>query len=205
MILEEIKTRVLCSFVFVRGSRFWWHFFFFWRCGATRAITSSFLRFLDHTQRRITVGRLLWTSDQPVANTHPCPRWDSNPRSQQASGRRPTPQTARPLGPVLWWDSGEKCGRASRPQMIIRYGASALHVCEIARLSYGTVQRIFGGQFEHETHFCDICAKTAEQRPEGLSRFCLQGTQTTSQRRPCHHLQYHNRWWKMGVWFWPWD
>jgi len=45
---------------------------------------------------------LLWTSDQLVAETstwhttfatdkHPCPRWDSNPRSQQASGRRPTP------------------------------------------------------------------------------------------------------------------
>ena len=28
-----------------------------WRCGPTRAMTSSFLRFLDHTQRRITVGR----------------------------------------------------------------------------------------------------------------------------------------------------
>ena len=44
---------------------------------------------------------LLWTSDQPLAKTylttyntidrHPCPRWDSNPQSQQASGRRPTP------------------------------------------------------------------------------------------------------------------
>ena len=46
---------------------------------------------------------LLWTSDQSVAETStwqqttlttdklPCPRWDSNPRSQQASGRRPTP------------------------------------------------------------------------------------------------------------------
>ena len=45
----------------------------------------------------------LWTSDQLVAETstcqhttlttdkHPCPRWDSNPRSQQASGRRTTP------------------------------------------------------------------------------------------------------------------
>ena len=44
---------------------------------------------------------LLWTSDQPDAETstwqhtthstdrHPCPRWDSNPQSQQASG----PQT----------------------------------------------------------------------------------------------------------------
>jgi len=50
-----------------------------------------------------------YTSDQLVAETstwqhttlttdrHPCPRWDSNSRSQQASGRRPTPQTARPL------------------------------------------------------------------------------------------------------------
>ena len=28
-----------------------------WRCGPTRAMASSFLRFRDHTQRRITVGR----------------------------------------------------------------------------------------------------------------------------------------------------
>ena len=28
-----------------------------WRCGPTRAMASSFLRFLDHTQRRVTVGR----------------------------------------------------------------------------------------------------------------------------------------------------
>jgi hypothetical protein len=46
---------------------------------------------------------LLWTSDQPDAETstsqnatlirdrHPCPRRDSNPQSQKASGRRPTP------------------------------------------------------------------------------------------------------------------
>ena len=26
-----------------------------------------------------------------TTDKHPCPRWDSNPRSQQASGRRPTP------------------------------------------------------------------------------------------------------------------
>ena len=56
---------------------------------------------------------LLWTSDQLVAatstwqrttlttNRQPCPRWDSSPRSQQASGRRPTPSTARPLGPAI--------------------------------------------------------------------------------------------------------
>jgi len=28
-----------------------------WRCGPTRAMASSFTRFLDHTQRRTTVGR----------------------------------------------------------------------------------------------------------------------------------------------------
>ena len=33
------------------------HFFPLWRCGPTPARASSFLRFLDHTQRRITVGR----------------------------------------------------------------------------------------------------------------------------------------------------
>ena len=34
-------------------------FFFLWRCGPTRAVASSFFRFLDHTQRRTTVGRTL--------------------------------------------------------------------------------------------------------------------------------------------------
>jgi hypothetical protein len=32
-------------------------FCFLWRCGPTRATAPSFLRFLDHTQRHITVGR----------------------------------------------------------------------------------------------------------------------------------------------------
>jgi hypothetical protein len=67
-------------------------------------MASPFTRYLDHTQNDApqSVG-LLWTSDQLVAKTstwqhtthttdkHPCPRWNSNPRSQQASGRRPTP------------------------------------------------------------------------------------------------------------------
>jgi hypothetical protein len=32
-------------------------FFFLWLCSPTRAMASSFTRFLDHTQRRATVGR----------------------------------------------------------------------------------------------------------------------------------------------------
>jgi len=57
---------------------------------------------ITHNDAPQSVG-LLWTSDQSFADTstwqhttltidkHPCPRWDSNPQSQQASGRRPTP------------------------------------------------------------------------------------------------------------------
>ena len=56
-----------------------------------------------HTHMHTHSVELLWTSDEPVAETstwqhttptrerHPCPRWDSNPQSQQASSRRPTP------------------------------------------------------------------------------------------------------------------
>jgi hypothetical protein len=61
-----------------------------------------------HTQ---SVG-LLWTRDRPVAETstwqhttstkdrYPCPRRDSDPESQQGSGRWPTHLTARPPGSV---------------------------------------------------------------------------------------------------------
>jgi hypothetical protein len=34
-------------------------------------------------------------------NRHPCPQQDSNPQYQQASGRKTTPTTARPLGSAL--------------------------------------------------------------------------------------------------------
>ena len=74
----------------------------------TQAMASSLLRFLNHTQRRITVGRTSldersarrrdhYLTTHNTQHKHPCPRRDSNPQSQQASGRRPTPQTARPL------------------------------------------------------------------------------------------------------------
>jgi len=56
---------------------------------------------------------LLWATDRPDAETctwqnttfttdrHPCSRRDSNPQSQHASCRRPTPETVRPLGSDL--------------------------------------------------------------------------------------------------------
>ena len=57
---------------------------------------------ITHNDAPQSVG-LLWMSDQSIAETstwqhitittdkHPCPRWDSNPQSQKASRRRPTP------------------------------------------------------------------------------------------------------------------
>ena len=57
---------------------------------------------IKDTQTPDSVG-LLWTSDQPDAETctwqhtafqrirHSCPWWDSNPQSQQSSGRRRSP------------------------------------------------------------------------------------------------------------------
>jgi hypothetical protein len=78
-----------------------------WRCGPTRDISTSFLRFLYHTQR------LLWTNDQPVAeistlqnrtlttDKHPCSWLDSNPQPQQARGRKSNTWTARSLGPAV--------------------------------------------------------------------------------------------------------
>jgi hypothetical protein len=79
------------------------YFFLLWHCDPTRVMASSFFKFLDHTQRRTTFVGLLWTSDQLVAKTstwkhttlttekHSCRLWNSNPQSQQASDRRPTP------------------------------------------------------------------------------------------------------------------
>ena len=68
----------------------------------TRA--SPFTRFLDHTQRRTTVGRTpldkwsarrrdlyLTTHTKLTTDKRPCLWWDSNPQSQQVSGRRSTP------------------------------------------------------------------------------------------------------------------
>jgi hypothetical protein len=75
--------------------------YYLWLCSPPRAMASSFTRFLDHTQQRATAGRT--PLDERSARrrdfylaTHttdkqPCPRWVSNPGSQQASNRRTMP------------------------------------------------------------------------------------------------------------------
>ena len=97
---------------------------FFHSCGAAaqRGLWARHSRGFQITYNDApqSVG-LLWTSYQIVAETstwqhttlkrnrHPCPRRDSNPQYQQASGRRPTPQTARPLGPAIIKSGRNKC------------------------------------------------------------------------------------------------
>ena len=84
----------------------------FWRDSPQWARASLFTRILDHTHQRTTVGRTsldewsvrrrhlyLTTHAIPTTDKGPYPRWDSKPRPQQASGRRPTP--FRPRG---HWD-----------------------------------------------------------------------------------------------------
>jgi len=78
-------------------------FFYYWCNSPQWVMASLFTRFLDHTQRRTTFGRtpldewsarsrdLYLTTQTLTTDRYPCPRWGSNPQSQQASGRRPTP------------------------------------------------------------------------------------------------------------------
>ena len=47
-----VETYILYIYIYI-----YIFIFFLWRCGPTRAMASSFLKFLDHTQRRITVDR----------------------------------------------------------------------------------------------------------------------------------------------------
>ena len=80
--------------------RKWFHIkrtslFFLWRCDPTRLMSSSFLMFLDHTQRHTTVGRTPldeWAAPRTDLyvtkhSTHSIPSVGFEPT---ASGRRPT-------------------------------------------------------------------------------------------------------------------
>ena len=55
--------------------------FFLWRCGPTQVMASSFNIFLDHTQRRATVGRT------PLESQRPLP--DNTQHSQQTDIHAP--------------------------------------------------------------------------------------------------------------------
>jgi len=54
----------------VEATSLYIYFFLLWRCDPTRVMASSFLKFLDHTHNDAPKSvRLLWTSDQLVAET----------------------------------------------------------------------------------------------------------------------------------------
>ena len=52
--------------------------------------------------------RALYLTTHNTRDRYPYPRLNSNPQSQQASGPRPTPWTARPLGSAGSWLAGKK-------------------------------------------------------------------------------------------------
>jgi hypothetical protein len=56
---------------------------------------------LLRTSDQTDAGTSTWQHTTVTRDTHPCPPRDSNPQSQQASGRRPTLQTVRPLGSAV--------------------------------------------------------------------------------------------------------
>jgi hypothetical protein len=79
------------------------------RNNPTQEWAASLLMFLDHAHTHIHPVGLLWTNDQLFAEAasyiththtdttdeHPCPQRDSNPRSEQSTGCRLSPQAAR--------------------------------------------------------------------------------------------------------------
>ena len=44
---------------------------------------------MTHHSDQLVAETSTWQHTTLTTDKHPCPRWDSNPRSQQASGRRP--------------------------------------------------------------------------------------------------------------------
>ena len=65
---SRLKLTLKCTYMFRLTNRhqgayccallkLWFFSFFLWRCDPTRVMASSFLRFLEHTRQRTTVGR----------------------------------------------------------------------------------------------------------------------------------------------------
>jgi len=97
---------------------------FLWRESPQWARASSFIRFLDHTQRRITVGSTSpdeWSARRrdfylSTHNTHKrqtWPRWDSNPN---LSRRAAVDLRLRPRG---HWDRNEGILGSSNPSSFV--------------------------------------------------------------------------------------
>jgi len=85
------------------------YIYFLCRCGPTRAMASSFLRFLDHTATHHSVGRTLlneWSARRrdlylTTHNTHNIYSWPGGIRTHNLSRRAPADLHLRPRG---HWD-----------------------------------------------------------------------------------------------------
>ena len=101
--------------------------------------TNSWRFWITHDDAPQSVG-LFWTSDQLVAETstwqhttlttdkYPCPRWDSNPRSQQVSG----------LWPLTCWDRGFESHRGHGYLSVVNVVCCQV---EVSATSWWLVQR----------------------------------------------------------------
>jgi hypothetical protein len=101
-----INNHVFIAFIYMWSLQISLCFFYLFFTMAQQPPVGQGLLIIEDSQSHSDTPHsagLLWTSDQPDADTstwqhttlttdnHPCPCRDSNPQSQQASGRRPTP------------------------------------------------------------------------------------------------------------------
>jgi hypothetical protein len=83
------------------------------RCGPTWAISSSFIRFLDHTQRHTIVGRVtetsIWQHTTLTSEKHPCPAAGFEPAN--SAGERPQTYVLdrAATGTDLYWNNQSNC------------------------------------------------------------------------------------------------
>ena len=99
-IIEEQKNFLCCLFCFLARQPLVGHGLLIYEVSTSHTTTQH--------SRQDSSGLVISSSQRPLPdNTRHsqqtdihAPRWDSNPRSQQASGHRSTPQTARTLGPA---------------------------------------------------------------------------------------------------------
>ena len=87
-----------------------------------------------------TIDQLLartstWQHTTLTTDRHPCPRWDSNRRSQQASGRRPTPWPRGHRDRRYFYITYTIYKRAHGLRVEDRWPNCPRHVCPSARLS----------------------------------------------------------------------
>ena len=111
--LITIFCQDLISYIYI----YIYIYFFFWRCGPTRAMASSFTRFLDHTQRSTTIGRTSldeWSACRrdlylTTHNTHnrqtSMPRVGFEPTILAGDSDIPYPHAFCPFVAVCWLDA----------------------------------------------------------------------------------------------------